>query len=309
MKRCDGVPLGLDPAILEQHYIDYYRVSFFGLLDGAEEARRSQERIERVLALDPDNGNALMLQAWAYWEGALELEEAARGFSAALAADPGSTETLRGAGIFARSIGRQDASIALLERCLRMDPVNLRAVFQLAQTYLWAGRFEAAEEMHRRFAALSGRNSNVYYLILSLLLQGEADRALAELESDPDASGQPQMLAARAMIMHDLGRDDASASALAELVARWDELEREAVYLVPEVHAWIGDEDAAFEWLERTHENAERYGVRGYWFQRVVFLPLWRNLHGDPRWTAARERAGMSEARLAALEFDVPFRD
>jgi TolB-like protein len=293
------------PAILEQLYVDHY-LMYFGLMDEEDQLRTDEELLDRVLALDPDNGHALALRAWRHWEEDLALEAAARGFGEALATDPGNAETLRLAGIFARSIGRHEASIALLERCLGLDPVNPRAIFHLAQSYLWGGRFEAAEEMHRRLEALSGSKGNLYYLVLSLLLKGEPERALAELETQPDASDGPQLLAARAMIMHDLGRADASAAALAELVARWDDLERESVYLVPEVHAWTGEKDAAFEWLERAYAASERYGVHGYWFQRIVFLPVWRNLHGDPRWTAARERAGMSEARLEALEFVIP---
>ena len=32
--------------------------------------------------------------------------------------------------------------------------------------------------------------------------------------------------------------------------------------------------------------------------------PVWRNLHSDPRWHALREKAGISEERFAAIQFN-----
>jgi len=68
--------------------------------------------------------------------------------------------------------------------------------------------------------------------------------------------------------------------------------------LLDEVSAWMNKKDQAFTYLS---EAAERnpIGVRS-----VVFSPALRNLHDDPRWTEFRNSIGMSEERLAAIEFD-----
>jgi hypothetical protein len=54
-------------------------------------------------------------------------------------------------------------------------------------------------------------------------------------------------------------------------------------YQIAEVHAWLGDNDEAFAWLER---------ARGQHDGGLTFTkgdPALRGLHGDPRWRALLE--------------------
>ena len=99
---------------------------------------------------------------------------------------------------------------------------------------------------------------------------------------------------------------EASAAALDRIVAQIEDRFRDQAYLVAEAFAWTGQIDSAFEWLEKAYARDERYGLKGYWFHRIMFLPIWRNLHGDPRWDAQRARMNMSAARLDAIEFTIP---
>jgi len=293
------------PALLLSVYVND-RLSRDGVISDAEAERLIDERIARVLAIDASNGEALGLFAWGDWEGSLDLESAARRFSDALRTAPGDLALTLAAGIFARSVGRHEESIALLERCVVADPVNSRCVFQLAQSYLWGNRLEDALRAHRKLEALTGEKRSLYYVVLTLLLQGEPAAALAELESISYGQDHPQSLAARAMIMHDLDRHEESASALDKIAAELNEEYRETAYLVAEAYAWIGDKDEAFEWLEKAYALDERYGLQGYWFHRIMFLPIWMKLHDDLRWNDFRERMNMSTARLEGLEFSIP---
>jgi TolB-like protein/Flp pilus assembly protein TadD len=294
------------PALLLSAYSSYSLLRL-GLISDEEQDRHADTMIERVLAIDPDNGTALAGLAWTAWENRFDLESAASQFSDALRTAPGDLELTRAAGIFSRSIGRHAESIALLERCVAADPKNANCHFHLAQSYLWGSRFDEAVKAHRRTQVVTGNPGNAYYLMLSLLLQGDPEAALAELESFPeDMVDRPQPTAARAMIMHDLGRQEASAAALDRIVQQIGDQFRDQAYLVAEAYAWTGQIDAAFEWLETAYSMDERYGLQGYWFHRIMFLPIWRNLHDDPRWEALRTRMNMSAARLDAIEFSLP---
>jgi TolB-like protein/Flp pilus assembly protein TadD len=294
------------PALLDSSYASYGLLRL-GLMSDEEQDRHADSMIQRVLAIDPDNGTALAGLAWDAWESRFDLESAASQFSDALRTAPGDLELTRAAGIFARSIGRHAESIALLERCVAADPRNSNCHFHLAQSYLWGSRFEEAVKAHRRTQVVSGNPGNTYYLALSLLLQGNPDSALKELESfTGERQEHPQALAARAMVMHDLGRQEESEAALERIVEQIEDRFRDQAYLVAEAYAWTGQIDSAFEWLEKAYARDERYGLKGYWFHRIMFLPIWRNLHDDPRWNGLRERASVSAARLDALEFTLP---
>jgi TolB-like protein/thioredoxin-like negative regulator of GroEL len=294
------------PALLLSAYASYSLLRL-GLISDEEQDRHAASMIERVLAIDPENGTALAGLAWGAWETRFDLESAASQFSDALRTAPGDLELTRTAGVFARSIGRHAESIALLERCVAADPRNSKCHFHLAQSYLWGSRFEEAVRAHRRTQLVAGDKGNTYYVALSLLLLGNPDGALKELESFPeDRRDHPQALAARAMIMHDLGRQEASAAALERIAEQIEDRFRDQAYLVAEAYAWTGQIDSAFESLEKAYARDERYGLRGYWFHRIMFLPVWRNLHDDPRWGALRARMNMSAARLGAIEFSLP---
>jgi tetratricopeptide (TPR) repeat protein len=208
--------------------------------------------------------------------------------------------------MFARSIGRHEDSIALLERCVAADPLERNCTFQLAQSYLWGGQLEDAMKAHRRLESLTGQKNSVYYVVLTLLLQGKPALALTELEAATFPQDHPMELAARAMIMHDLGRFKESKAAFDRFEEQFEGQFREDAYLIAEAYAWTGQADSAFEWLEKGYARDERFGLQGYWFHRIMFLPIWQKLHGDPRWEELRGRMNMSSARLEAIEFSIP---
>ena len=55
-------------------------------------------------------------------------------------------------------------------------------------------------------------------------------------------------------------------------------------YQIAEIHAWRGDRDQAFEWLERCWRD------RDSGLTLAGFDPLVRDLRGDPRWADLRRR-------------------
>ena len=293
------------PALLLSIRVDYMLLQG-GEISDTEQSQKANESVERVLAIDPDNGEALIHMAWEDWEGRLDLESAARGISGALRTAPGNLVLTRGAGMFARSIGRHKDSIALLERCVAADPLERNCTFQLAQSYLWGGQLEDAMKAHRRLESLTGQKNSVYYVVLTLLLQGKPALALTELEAATFPQDHPMELAARAMIMHDLGRFKESKAAFDRFEEQFEGQFREDAYLIAEAYAWTGQADSAFEWLEKGYARDERFGLQGYWFHRIMFLPIWQKLHGDPRWEELRGRINMSSARLEAIEFSIP---
>lgn len=90
-------------------------------------------------------------------------------------------------------------------------------------------------------------------------------------------------LLGRVLAHHDLGHERESREALAELTARYAGKEP---YLVAAAHAWRGERDAAFEWLERAF--AERSVAMGF----RIHDALLRNLRGDPRFADLLKKMG-----------------
>ena len=73
--------------------------------------------------------------------------------------------------------------------------------------------------------------------------------------------------------------------------------------MVAEVYSWAGKADLAFAYINKSIEAGENI----HW---NLFLPIWENLRGDPRWNALRERLNWTDEQLAALDFSaLPARD
>jgi len=59
-------------------------------------------------------------------------------------------------------------------------------------------------------------------------------------------------------------------------------------FQIAAAHAWRGEIDAAFDWLERA------YRERDPGLGESVAYPLLRALHGDPRWPALLRKMGFA---------------
>ena len=77
-----------------------------------------------------------------------------------------------------------------------------------------------------------------------------------------------------ALAEHSLGNDAASTAALNHLIATNG---TSALYQVAQIHAWRGESDLAFEWLERA--RLERDPGTRY----LKYDPFMRTLRNDPR--------------------------
>ena len=59
--------------------------------------------------------------------------------------------------------------------------------------------------------------------------------------------------------------------------------------LIAGVHACLGEKDAAFEWLEKAFQEHVSFLVE------IKTSPLFRDLHGDPRFDALVKRIGIPD--------------
>jgi hypothetical protein len=60
-------------------------------------------------------------------------------------------------------------------------------------------------------------------------------------------------------------------------------------YEIASAHAYRGEADAAFAWLDRGYEQLRAS------LEFVKYDPLFRNLHGDPRFDASLQKANLVE--------------
>ena len=116
-----------------------------------------------------------------------------------------------------------------------------------------------------------------------LLISGHATEALAQFEREPEEGSR---LVGRALANHAMGLKTEADSALARLGETY--ADRRA-YSVARVHAYRGELDQAFAWLDRAYLQRDINCVE---VKRDVLL---RNLIPDPRFAAYLRKMRLPE--------------
>ena len=223
-----------------------------------------------------------------------DLASAAQHFNRALALDPSDLDVRRNSAGLLVSLGRLDEALALEEAVVRRDPVNVSALSNLGNSQRMAGRLDAAIASYRTALSLSPSRGTAHYTLgVVLLLKGDAQGALAEIEQE---TSDVWKMIGLPMAYHALGRKADSDAALAALIAKY---EKDAAYNIAYVYAYRGEADQAFEWLDKAVE----YGDPG--LGEIVTENLFDKIHNDPRWLPFLRKLGKAPEQLAKIEFKV----
>ncbi|MBT8090304.1 MAG: hypothetical protein KJO01_08865 [Gammaproteobacteria bacterium] len=260
-----------------------------------EVGRLARGAIQRALAIDPDDAMALGMSAIIVREWDHDLAFAAAQMQRGVSLDPNNPVLLRWAGILMLALGQYDDAIRVNEFLFERDPVGVISKINLSAAYLHAARFEDSIEVSKMLlTARPDSGIGRFLLALAYLHTGDMELALQQTEQ---RGNSVRLTAVAAIAFHGLGRLDEFESTLTELREWYDSDGPTIANRIALVHAFTGDIDAAFEWLER----ASRDGVLSLSPDDADFV----NLHDDPRWDALMEKAGFSKERLDAIKINV----
>src|SRR5436305_282575 len=223
-----------------------------GLMPSKEGYTQAREADMKALAIDPDYAPAHAGLGWIAMDGDNDLAGAAQHFRRALALDPADLDVLRNSVMLLAALGRLDESLALNQALVRRDPVNVNTLFNLGLFQRRAGRLDAAIASQRTVLSLApGRGGAHAQLATTLLLKGDAQGALAEIEQETSENWN---LIGLPMAYHALGRKADSVAALTALIAKY---EKDGPYNIAYVYAYRGETDQAFTWLNKAIEYGD----------------------------------------------------
>lgn len=250
------------------------------------------DAISKALSLDPYSGEAHANLAGFAWIFEGNAAKAAPLIEHALELDPWNLELVSFAADFAKRIGRLDEALELEELLLSRDPLCEICRFNLARSYLFAGRYDAAEQQYR---TMQSRGGGFHWSLgVVLLAKQQPEQALASFERHTDF---PHLtLQGRAMALHDLGRVDEAQTALDELESEWG---NEYPMETAQAFAWVGELDKAFEWLERSLPEGTTD------LQTSFPHPIFDAFRDDPRWQAVMMRIGRTPEQMEKIPFSL----
>jgi serine/threonine-protein kinase len=248
---------------------------------------RARETAARALALEPNLPEALRVRADIQLGFDFDWKGAGETLRTALALAPADPALLTDAGTLAVAKGDAARGIALYREAVAMDPVNPLARSFLAFTLALTGHFAEAQVEYPRLVELSPAAPWAHAgLGIGFLVQGKFEEAAVAAQ---DEAAEWARLLVVAMARWSQKRIPEADVALARLIESSADT---AAYQIAEVHAYRGDKDQAFEWLER----ARRQRDPGLGSLRTD--PFLANLLTDPRWNAFVRTMGLADDQL-----------
>lgn len=181
---------------------------------------------------------------------------------------------------------RHDEAIAEFKRALEFDPISRVYIGYFGLLCYRARRYDESIAHCQKALDIDPYYCNaMWFMALSLEQKGQLSEAIAQLEKAVNLSGAPLFLALLSRA-HALSGDRTKAL---EILARLKALSQQR-YVSPfdfaVVHMGLGDLTSGFAQLE------EAYQQRVF---RIIELtmPMFDNLHSDPRWRDLVQRIGL----------------
>jgi TolB-like protein/Tfp pilus assembly protein PilF/tRNA A-37 threonylcarbamoyl transferase component Bud32 len=237
--------------------------------------RRATNEANRAVELDPNDFEALVARGRVRTVLAWDWAGARSDFERALTLGPGSANVYLGFSALLAALGEVPQALEYAQKAYALDPVNSIAVFQLSSVYNASGQYAAARKVLKKALETTPEAGfSLRELAFTELLDGHPSEALVISKTNP-VDWMRDLGAVLAE--HSLGNEAASTAALNRLTANAG---KTATYQVAEAHAWRGELDAAFEWLEKARQAGDA-GLR-----YLKFDPLLKSLRADPRYAA-----------------------
>ena len=251
-------------------------------LAGFAEARTAAER---ALALEPDLPEALVAMAYIVGSMHWDLTGGLRMIRQALTLAPGDAEVAHAGAILLLCNGYFDEALVLARRVSELDPLNDAGMVMEARTHLFADRLAEAEAGCRKAIEMNplGRWRHGM-LVLALLAQqrfDDAERAAVNSTEQPEYRSLNFLF-----VRWSQGQREESKRLLAEIKEKYATF---FAYQLAQAHAWRGEIDEAFAWLETCYTQ---HDPGAHWTKVDI---VFRSLHGDPRWPEMLKKLGFQD--------------
>ena len=267
---------GLSAAYVEQAGKGYVPV--------ADAYPRAREAAAKALTLDPQLADAHLAMGWIHATYDWDWATADARFRRALELEPGNALVLRRFAGHTMTFGRWDEAIDALKQAIERDPLGANNYNNLGLVLEAVNRDTEAESAFRKAIQLDPGGAALHLSIgRVLLLQGKTEAALREIQQEKE---EVWRLSGIPLVYYALGRRSESDAALAAFKRTYG---GEMAYQIAEVHAFRGEADLAFEWLERAYDQRDG-GVTEIKGDR-----MFRTLIDDPRYKAFLRKLKLPE--------------
>jgi serine/threonine-protein kinase len=266
----------------------YNLLGFYGIMPPLEAFPRAQTAARKALEMDETIAEAHTSLGFACMFYEWDWTCAETSFRHAIDLNPNYPTGLHWYAEYLVLMGRGDEAIEQSKKAEKSDPLSL-----IINTLLgWAPHYdrrydEAIEQYHRTMEMDANFVPAHFFLGLTYVQKSMFEEAIAEFQQAASLFGNS------ALFVVVQGYAYAAAGSQKEAHMVLDELDRMAgreciqPYYTAAVHYALGNDDRAFEWLDRACD------ARDTWAAFLKVDPIWDQLRSDERFIALLERVGL----------------
>ncbi|HVN77844.1 MAG TPA: protein kinase [Terriglobia bacterium] len=253
----------------------------------AEATAKSRAAAMKALELDESLAEAHTSLAmikfsydWDWTGGEIELKRA-------IELNPGYLEAYVTYGFYLTIVGRHPEALACFEKAHRLDPIDSWTYRGEGYSDFMAHKYDEAIEQYEKSLEIEPAPMTYFGLVLARAEKGDYATAISEAEKATKLNDSPLLLTSLASAYALAGRRADSNRILRQLeeiskhqgpAPPWHGPPNRYVcpYEVAGVYAQLGDNDQAFEWLDKAYQSRSCM----YWLHTD---PRLDSLHSDPR--------------------------
>jgi TolB-like protein/Flp pilus assembly protein TadD len=264
-------------------------IAEYGLLPPREAMPRAKAAASRALEIDDTLAEAQTtlahVRAFYDWDWPRAEQE----FKQAIKLDPNYAFAHHWYALFLAAMGRHAEAIAEEERAQEIDPLSLIISKNVGTILYYAGRLDESIEHYRKTLELEPNFARTHiYLGLAYERRGTFKEAIAEYQEALRISGGGTVLSALLGHAHALSGNRAEAVKIIDRLMDQSERQYVPAFNIALIHAALGENDLAFEWLDKAAEE------RSSWLVSLNVEPMLDSLRSDPRFTALLKRLGLA---------------
>ena len=278
---------------------DAYNISnIIGAYTSKESLPQARAAAEKAIQMDPSlaEAHAALGMEKSHYE--FDFPGAQREFLRAIELNPNSAYAhLFYSNCYLLPMGRTAEAVAENQRALALDPLSLPINNFMGMSYYFAEDYEKSYQQYQRTIALDPTFPLAHeYFSALLIAMGRYESAIQEKEQSELLGGMsPEQAAAEAdsslKAFRSGGPKGYWQHNLDMVLARQQRGEGSfAASDMVALYALVGDKDKAFLWLDKAYDAREGEAIT-----LLKCDPYFRNLRGDPRFSAMLRRMGLPE--------------
>ncbi|RLA30564.1 MAG: hypothetical protein DRR15_14575 [Gammaproteobacteria bacterium] len=256
----------------------------YGITDLQEAMEASRHAAMRALELDSELAEAWQSLARIQFSYDWDWSSADASARTALKYGPNNAPVLRLATSVALTLGEMERALDLAQLAVDLDPLDYSGLTNLAFAHWALGQPLEEQRVYQRLMDLYPNGSGVEpYLAAALARQGKPEEGLQYLDLDSENMWHRSM---STIVLHRLGRHEEEQQIRQNMIDDYGQTWPAGVAFT---HAWHGDTDKAFEYLDIAFEQKSSY------MTNLIYNPWLAPLYDDPRWEVIVNKMGLLE--------------